>query len=132
MRSGVLVWLPGVTQEALNRLAPTIFAARLDRRFQQQARALLERVMEARAAARERFDSDDPLALVELLRAGAEARADGLMQQGLRLFPLDRRVVSQQALRFNQFPQMLAYWRSRRGRSGPSESPKHWRRANRG
>ncbi|MAY71016.1 MAG: hypothetical protein CME82_06120 [Halomonas sp.] len=118
MRSGVLVWLPGVTQEALNQLAPTIFAARLDRRFQQQARALLERVMEARAAARERFDSDDPLALVELLRAGAEARADGLMQQGLRLFPLDRRVVSQQALRFNQFPQMLAYWRSRRGPLG--------------
>ncbi|USZ48086.1 hypothetical protein [Halomonas sp. DN3] len=118
MRSGVLVWLPGVTQADLNRLAPVIFAARPDRRLQLRARALLDRVMEARATARERFGSDDPLTLVELLRTGEEARADGLMQQGLRLFPLDRRVVSQQGLCFNQFPQILAYWRSRKGPLG--------------
>ncbi|MFA7457021.1 MAG: type IV secretion protein DotN, partial [Micavibrio sp.] len=34
---------------------------------------------------------------------------------GVRLFPLDRRNVSEGELKFNQFPQILAYWRSKDG-----------------
>ncbi len=40
-------------------------------------------------------------------------RADKL--KGFRLLPLDRRVIREGELEFNQFPQVLAYWRSKEG-----------------
>jgi intracellular multiplication protein IcmJ len=43
----------------------------------------------------------------------------------LRLFPLDRRIIREADLEFNQFPQILAYWRSKDGPFGKLQ-PKQW------
>ena len=46
--------------------------------------------------------------------------------KGLRLFPLDRRIIKEQDLEFNQFPQILAYWRSKDGPFG-GKVPSQWK-----
>jgi intracellular multiplication protein IcmJ len=122
-RSGVLVWLPEVSQAQLNRAMFTVYALRISQgRRASQARAVLDRLMARRQVARERFGSDDPAALTARLRDRAgvtgDARPPEAETNGLRLLPLDRRIVREAGLEFNQFPQMLAYWRSKDGPLG--------------
>ena len=44
---------------------------------------------------------------------------------GVRIFPLDRRIIKEAELEFNQFPQILAYWRSKAGPFG-GKAPTQW------
>jgi intracellular multiplication protein IcmJ len=46
--------------------------------------------------------------------------------EGIRLFPLDRRIIKEGDLEFNQFPQILAYWRSKDGPFG-GKVPNKWK-----
>ena len=86
-----------------------------------RARDLLSRILARRQKAKERLGSDDPAMLMERLREQKVSNTtDGrdtetLAANGLRLFPLDRLIRSIEDLEFNQFPQILAYWRSRNG-----------------
>lgn len=119
MRSGVLLWLPEVGQAELHHMARDIYHWRVSRgQKDTRARHLLDVLMQRRVAIRERIDTDDPYWLAKRLRRHlyeehcpvlAEARP------GIRLFPLDRRIIKTADLEFNQFPQILAYWRSRSG-----------------
>jgi intracellular multiplication protein IcmJ len=118
MRSGVLIWLPELTQAALNRGMPEIYTHRIDHRSETpRARVVLDSLLARREGAKVNLGSDDPTKLVEQLRedsAGSQAGHE-LMRNGLRLLPLDRRILREGRLEFNQFPQILAYWRSREG-----------------
>ena len=121
-RSGVLIWLPEVSQPELNRLMYTIYAARISQgELATRARELLDRILSRRTVAKERFGSDDPVVLVKRLHeekrdgAPAEFSMQRATESGLRVMPLDRKIVREGDLEFNQFPQMLAFWRSRNG-----------------
>ncbi|NJL27640.1 MAG: type IV secretion protein DotN [Thermoanaerobaculia bacterium] len=121
-RSGVLLWLPEISQAQLNRSMHDLYALRITQGDRaQRARALLDRLMARRNTAEERFGSDNPETLVDRLREKAKnGQTTGLCpyeaaDQGLRLFPLDRRILREEGLEFNQFPQMLAFWRSKDG-----------------
>ena len=64
------------------------------------------------------FGSDDPAKLADQLRHGGDRGSPSVadaVARGLRLFPLDRRIIQDLDLEFNQFPQILAYWRSKNG-----------------
>jgi intracellular multiplication protein IcmJ len=92
------------------------------------ARRSLEVVLARREDARARLGTDDPYILATVLRdyitdKAYEARQAKL--DGIRLFPLDRRIIKEADLEFNQFPQILAYWRSKDGPFG-SLVPKQW------
>jgi intracellular multiplication protein IcmJ len=121
-RSGLLIWLPEVSQPELNRLMYTVYAARISLgELATRARELLKRIVSRRTVAEERFGSDDPVVLVKRLheekRAGAPAEfsMQSATESGLRLMPFDRKIVHEGNLEFNQFPQMLAFWRSKDG-----------------
>ncbi len=121
-RSGLLIWLPEVSQADLNRVMPEVYALRLRRgEPATRSRALLDRLMSRREMAKERFGSDDPAKLAEALRSEAAREGDRnsptqeAISTGLRLLPLDRKIVRASGLEFNQFPQILAFWRSRYG-----------------
>jgi len=117
-RSGCLVWLPELSQAELNRAMPEIYALRISRGPKaDQARAILNRIMKRREEARENFGSDDPLELIRRLQDCGEDRGeiDRLAVRGLRVMPLDRRITREADLEFNQFPQILVYWRSKNG-----------------
>lgn len=129
MRSGVLVWLPEIEQTHLHHIARAIYVARISQGpAADAARAALDSIMERREEAKARISTDDPFILSMVLRdylgpkhyAARKKKLDGI-----RLFPLDRRIIKEADLEFNQFPQILAYWRSKDGPFG-GKTPQNW------
>lgn len=119
MKSGTLIWMPELSQAQVHHLARSIYVARITQGpMAEIARRTLEMVMKRREEAIERIKTDDPRILSVVLsdyvtKKDYDRRGEKL--EGLRLFPLDRRTVKEGDLEFNQFPQILAYWRSKEG-----------------
>jgi len=119
MKSGVLIWMPEITQAQLHHLARAMYVARITQGpMTETARQTLEMVMKRREQAIERIKTDDPNILSTVLRDYIDRRHYAKFNEkmdGIRLFPLDRRTIKEGELEFNQFPQILAYWRSKDG-----------------
>lgn len=129
MKSGVLIWMPEVDQAQLHHLARAVYVARITQGpMAETARKSLEMIMTRREAAIERLKTDDPqilsLVMRDYLDRGQYKKALEKLD-GIRLFPLDRRTVKEGDLEFNQFPQILAYWRSKDGPFGQM-MPQGW------
>lgn len=129
MRSGVLVWLPEITQADLHHMARAIFVARVSQGpVANAARQALDMLLARREEARRRLGTDDPYILANVMRDYLGDRHYKMRERkldGVRLFPLDRRIVREADLEFNQFPQILAYWRSKDGPFG-GRIPAQW------
>jgi intracellular multiplication protein IcmJ len=129
MKSGALIWLPEIDQATLNNIARAVYVARIAQGpIAEVARKILDSLMSRRAEAAHRISTDDPsilsMVLSDYLSLGQYAeRAQKL--EGLRLFPLDRRIMREGGVEFNRFPQILAYWRSKDGPLG-KHAPKDW------
>jgi intracellular multiplication protein IcmJ len=130
MNSGVLVWLPEIPQADLNNIARGIYVARISQgSMADAAKSALESIMARREDAKTRISTDDPFILGTVMRdfLGPKHYAErGAKLDGIRLFPLDRRNISEGELKFNQFPQILAYWRSKDGPFG-AKIPSQWK-----
>jgi len=119
MKSGTLIWMPELSQAQVHHLARSIYVARITQGpMAEIARNTLEMVMKRREEALERIKTDDPKILGLVLsdyvtKQHYDRRLEKL--DGIRVFPLDRRTVKEGTLEFNQFPQILAYWRSKDG-----------------
>lgn len=129
MTSGTLIWMPEIEQHQLHHMARAIYVARISQGpIAEAARKALDAIMERRKEAIKRIQTDDPYVLATVLSDYLSlghyvARKKKL--DGIRLFPLDRRLVKEANLEFNQFPQILAYWRSKNGPFG-SKTPPQW------
>ncbi len=129
MRSGILLWLPEIPQRELHHIARALYVARISQGAMSDiARKILDTLMTRRDGVKERIGTDDPAVLASVLqdyisRKRYEERTERL--DGIRLFPLDRRIVKEQDLEFNQFPQILAYWRSKEGPFS-GKTPNNW------
>jgi len=130
MNSGVLVWLPEIKQADLNHIARAIYVARISQgTMADAARSALETIMGRREDAKARLATDDPFFLATVMRDFLGPKHYAARQEkldGVRLFPLDRRNISEGELKFNQFPQILAYWRSKDGPFG-GKPPNQWK-----
>lgn len=122
MESGVMLWLPEISQSDLNNLARAIYVARVSQGpMADAARKIMESLMQRREVARSRLGTDDVTMLKNVLNDFLEERhlkAIPAKLDGVRLFPLDRRMMKEGGVDFNQFPQILAYWRSKEGPFG--------------
>lgn len=129
MRSGVLLWLPEVDQADLHHIARAIYVARISQGpIADAARKSLEALMQRREALRQRIGTDDPYILAMVLKdylTDSHYNNREKKIEGVRLFPLDRRIIKEADLEFNQFPQILAYWRSKDGPFG-GKTPQKW------
>ena len=129
MRSGMLVWLPEIPQYRLSHIARSIYVARIGQGpVSDAARSTLDLIMARREEAKNRIQTDDPeiLSLVLQDYLGPKHYYNRKKKlEGLRLFPLDRRIIKEADLEFNQFPQILAYWRSKNGPFG-GKVPQKW------
>lgn len=129
MKSGMLVWLPEIEQAQLHHMARAIYVARISQGpMADAARKALDALMARREEAKNRISTDNPYILSLVLKdylspAQYEARERKL--KGVRLLPLDRRIIKEAELEFNQFPQILAYWRSKDGPFG-GKTPQQW------
>lgn len=129
MRSGVLVWLPEISQADLHHVARAVYVARISQGpVADAARRTLDIFMQRREEARSRIGTDDPFILSSVMRdyiSGKTYEGAAAKLEGVRLFPLDRRIIKEADLEFNQFPQILAYWRSKDGPFG-GMLPRQW------
>lgn len=129
MKSGVLIWLPEIDQATLHHVARSIYVARISQGpIADAARKALEFITSRREEAKNRIKTDDPSILSLVMRDYVDPAAykrRGEKLDGIRLFPLDRRIISEGDLEFNQFPQILAYWRSKDGPFG-NWQPAQW------
>lgn len=129
MRSGVLIWMPEIEQEELHHIARAIYVARISQGpVAEAARKALDVIMSRREEVKTRISTDDPYILATVLRdylSYGSYQKRGHKLEGVRLFPLDRRIIKEADLEFNQFPQILAYWRSKDGPFG-GKAPPQW------
>lgn len=129
MGSGVLIWMPEIEQTDLHHVARAIYVARISQGVMAEtARALLEIVMARRDEVKRRLGTDDPFVVASVLRDYISDQTYDQRHEkldGVRLFPLDRRKIKEADLEFNQFPQILAYWRSKQG-PFKGEPPIEW------
>jgi len=129
MKSGVLVWLPEIDQAMLHHVARAVYVARISQGpVAEAARKVLEVITSRREACKARLKTDAVEVLAMVLADYVDPRAYEAAPkklEGVRLFPLDRRIVSEGDLEFNQFPQILAYWRSKDGPFGQFQ-PAAW------
>lgn len=129
MRSGVMVWLPEISQTRLHHIARAIYVARISQGdMAEAARKTLDILMGRREEVKKRLGTDDPYTLSMVLRDYLSEKHYYYRSQkleGIRLFPLDRRIIKEADLEFNQFPQILAYWRSKDGPFG-GKAPPQW------
>ncbi len=129
MRSGVLLWLPEIAQADLHHIARAIYVARISQgSVADAARKSLDALMQRRNVIRERIGTDDPYILATVLKdylTNSHYKHRNKKIDGIRLFPLDRRIIKESDLEFNQFPQILAYWRSKAGPFG-GKTPQKW------
>lgn len=129
MRSGVLIWLPEISQIDLHHVMRAVYVARISQGpMAEAARVTLDSLMGRREEARRRIQTDDPFVLSVVLKdflTGKYYAERNEKLQGVRLLPLDRRLIKESDLEFNQFPQILAYWRSKDGPFG-GRAPTLW------
>ncbi len=119
MDSGKLIWLPEIPQATLHHLMRALFLARVTQGpLADTARKTYEHLLARGDEAKKRIGSTDPGALALVMRDFLTQKQYENTQErleGIRLLPLDRRMIKEGDLEFNQFPQILAYWRSKNG-----------------
>lgn len=129
MQSAAVIWLPEISQPALHHLCRAIYVARISQGpMADAARDAMEALLARKEEARNRLGTDSPKILSSVLKdffEGKEYRNRLAKLKGFRILPLDRRIIKEGDLEFNQFPQVLAYWRSKDGPFG-ALPPKSW------
>lgn len=129
MQSGAIIWLPEIGQAALHHICRAIYVARISQGpMADAARDAMETLLSRKEESKARLGSDSPRILATVLQDFLEineykSRLSKL--KGFRILPLDRRIIREGDLEFNQFPQILAYWRSKEGPFG-DVPPRQW------
>jgi intracellular multiplication protein IcmJ len=118
--SGVLIWLPEITQAELNHIARAIYVARSDENGTMAAAAgrVLDALLARKTEVKKRLGSEDPLLLSSVLQEHLthKERAGALHKlEGVRLLPLDKHIVRVRGSETNIFPQIVKFWRSEKG-----------------
>lgn len=123
MLSGLLIWLPEMSQVDLHHLCRALYVARVheDHPYAARAQTVLDQLLARRQEAKRRLGIDDPMmlaiAMTEYLSdEDYAARTERL--DGIRLLPLPRRIAFSQRGEYDQFPDILQYWVSKEGPFG--------------
>jgi len=116
MDSGKLIWLPEISQPHLHHLMRALYIARVTQGpLAETAKKTYDALLARDDEARKRLGSTDPGALALVMKDFLTQKQYENTQErleGIRLLPLDRRMIKEGDLAFNQFPQILAYWRA--------------------
>jgi len=123
MGSGILIWLPEITQAELNHIARAIYVARADETgpMAEAASRALDALIARKTEAKKRLGSEDPLLLSSVLQENLtdKERENALSKlEGIRLLPFDKHIVRIRGNETNGFPQILKFWRSEQGPFG--------------
>jgi intracellular multiplication protein IcmJ len=131
LQSGMLIWLPEIGQAALHHIMRALYIARVTQGpLAAAAMSTIDQFYKRADDVRKRLGSSDPGALAMVLQdflSNKQYEKAAEQLRGVRLLPLDRRMIKEEGLTepYNQFPQILAYWR---GKNGPFAdfNPTQW------
>lgn len=127
MNSGTLIYCPEIDQVTLHHLARALYVARRTQGpMADAARMGMNALLSRKDEAIVRIGTDSPRLLAAVMRELLEMpaykrRAEVL--EGIRLMPLDKRLIKEDDFEFDQFPQILAFWRSTNGPYGKTLPP---------
>jgi intracellular multiplication protein IcmJ len=120
--AGLLLWLPEISQVALNHIVRAVYAARTEKG---PMAALATRALDAltvrRSEAKKRLGSDDPLLLATILKESLDpddVKASAAKLEGIRLLPSEKYIVRGPKGDANQLPRLAKYWLSPAGPYG--------------
>lgn len=123
MDSGLLIWLPDLSQADLHHLCRALYVAKVkeEEPLSGRAQTVLDQLLARRTEAKRRLGTDDPIMLATALAEQVsdhdyKDRAERL--DGIRLLPLPRRISFNDDGQYDQFPRILAYWASKSGPFG--------------
>ncbi len=129
MNSGLLIWCPEIDQPTLHHIARGIYVARRTQGpIADAARGALAALTKRKDDAVQRLGTDSPKLLAAVMRDLLDGKSYQRREQkleGIRLLPLDRRIIKEDDMEFDQFQQIVAFWRSRYGPFG-SLLPPTW------
>lgn len=122
MNSGVLIYCPEIDQVTLHHVARSIYVARRTQGpMADSARIAMNSLLSRKDEATVRIGTDSPRLLAAVMRELLEPNAYKRRMEvldGIRLMPIDKRLLKEDDFEFDQFPQILAYWRSTNGPYG--------------
>lgn len=131
MDSGMLIWLPEMTQANLHHLMRAVYVGRVTQGGLAETSARISETLMARGAdAKKRLGSTDPAALALVMRDFLMQKQYESLQErldGIRLLPLPKRMlpaseisphITDAKAKDNAFPMILAYWRTKNGPFG--------------
>lgn len=128
MGSGALIFCPEIDQVTLHHVARAIYVARKTQGpMADAARMAMNALLSRKDEAVTRIGTNDPRLLSAVMRELLELtsykrRAEVL--DGIRLMPIDKRTIQENENEgFDQFPQILAFWRSTNGPYGKTLPP---------
>ncbi len=127
MNSGTLIFAPEIDPVTLNHLSRAIYVARRTQGpMADSARMAMNALLSRKDEAVARLGTDSPRLLAAVMRELLDPptykkRAEVL--EGIRLMPLDKRLIKEDDFEFDQFPQILAFWRSTNGPYGKTLPP---------
>jgi intracellular multiplication protein IcmJ len=117
--TGLLIWLPEMSQVQLNHLARAIYVARVEKGpMTELATRALDVLTARRGEAKKRLGSDDPLLLATILREALddkELKASMSKLNGIRFLPGEKYFMRGAKGDTNVFPMMVKYWMSAQG-----------------
>jgi intracellular multiplication protein IcmJ len=120
--AGVLIWLPEISQTDLHHLVRAIYVARSsEHHLASTASRAFDLLMARRSEAKRRLGSDDPVLLATALQEGlndAEYKKRTAKLEGIRLLPVDKKLVATAKGVTDAFSQILNFWRSPEGPFG--------------
>jgi hypothetical protein len=116
-RAGYLIYLPELTQIELNHVLRAIYVARTDinPKIADKARRAFDVFTARRKIANEILGTDDPKTLAEIIASfmsDAEKKLIPAKLSGIRVLSLDKKIELEDGMEFNEFPQMLNFWKS--------------------
>gem|GEM_PF-376035 len=116
-RAGYLIYLPELTQAQLNNLLRAIYVVRTSTNASNanKARKLFDALSSRRKIASLILGTDDPYMLGKIIDSFMNNREKSQIEEkldGIRLFSLDKKISIEDGMEFNEFPQILNYWKT--------------------
>jgi hypothetical protein len=116
-RAGYLIYLPEFSQIELNHMLRALYVARtdVDPKISDKARKAFDVISARRKVATDILGTDDPKILADIMYSFMnEYEKSNISSKlsGIRLLSLDKKIEVEDGMEFNEFPQMLNFWKS--------------------
>ena len=119
MESGILVWLPEFSQMELNELARILYVNNdYPNEIGKKAEFILNEINERHEKCKHIIGTGDIAQFIEIVFNNKDNTDFHEKVNDIRLFPLNKRIVKEGNLEYNEFPKIVSHWKKTYLKSG--------------